>query len=80
MSFSLLQTSSAFSDDEVAWAFTASSPAAPSASPSKKSSMKSPKSKSKSSKNKKMTREEQEEADYQYALKLSRGEIPDSKR
>ncbi|XP_053394961.1 epidermal growth factor receptor substrate 15-like 1 isoform X3 [Mercenaria mercenaria] len=67
-------TSSAFSDDELAWAFTSST--TPSSAPSKKSSSKSPKAKSRSSsKSKKMTREEQEEADYQYALKLSRGEI-----
>ncbi|XP_060559433.1 epidermal growth factor receptor substrate 15-like 1 isoform X5 [Ruditapes philippinarum] len=70
------QTSSAFSDDEVAWAFTSSTSPTQSSASSKKSSVKSPKSKSKSSsKSKKMTREEQEEADYQLALKLSRGEI-----
>ncbi|XP_060559430.1 epidermal growth factor receptor substrate 15-like 1 isoform X2 [Ruditapes philippinarum] len=69
-------TSSAFSDDEVAWAFTSSTSPTQSSASSKKSSVKSPKSKSKSSsKSKKMTREEQEEADYQLALKLSRGEI-----
>ena len=75
------QTSSAFSDEELTWGFTSTtSSTAPPISSSKKS--KSPKSKSPGSKSnrkkKNLSREEQEEADYQFALKLSRGEVPDS--
>ncbi|KAL4235983.1 hypothetical protein ACF0H5_004371 [Mactra antiquata] len=77
-------TSGTFSDDELAWAFSSSAstttsstmPSSSSSSSSKKSSSKSPKSKS--SKSKKLSKKEQEEADYQFALKLSRGEIDDS--
>ncbi|XP_052274372.1 epidermal growth factor receptor substrate 15-like 1 isoform X3 [Dreissena polymorpha] len=68
-------TSSAFSDEELSWAFSSSSSSM--ATPTSKKN-KSPGSKSSSQKKKTLTRKEQEEADFQYALKLSRGEIDDS--
>ncbi|XP_052775791.1 epidermal growth factor receptor substrate 15-like 1 isoform X2 [Mya arenaria] len=70
-------TSSAFSDEEPGWAFTSSTPSSTSKSTSASKKTKSPSSKS-SQRKKPLTRAEQEEADFQYALKLSRGEIDDS--
>ncbi|XP_052775794.1 epidermal growth factor receptor substrate 15-like 1 isoform X4 [Mya arenaria] len=75
--FSPSKTSSAFSDEEPGWAFTSSTPSSTSKSTSASKKTKSPSSKS-SQRKKPLTRAEQEEADFQYALKLSRGEIDDS--